>query len=62
MQKLQNAWDVQFSHYQSNIEQAKELLSVGAAPRDDAMDPARHAALTIVCLAILNLDEAMTRE
>lgn len=62
MQKLQSAWDAQFSHYQSNVEQAKELLSVGAAPRDEAMDPARHAALTIVCLAILNLDEAMTRE
>jgi len=62
MQMLQSAWDVQFSHYQANAEQAKELLKVGSAPRDESIDPAKHAALSIVCLAILNLDEAMTRE
>jgi len=62
MQTLQSAWDVQFKHYQSHVEQAKELLGVGVAPRDESIDAAKHAALSIVCLAILNLDEAMSRE
>ena len=37
------------------------LLSVGATPRDESFDPVEHAALTSACLAILNLDEALTR-
>ena len=40
----------------------RRCLTVGAAPRDESLDPAEHAALTAVCLAILNLDEALTRE
>ena len=35
---------------------------VGESPRDEALDPAEHAALASVCLAIFNLDEALTRE
>jgi Protein of unknown function (DUF1549)/Protein of unknown function (DUF1553)/Planctomycete cytochrome C len=59
---LQNALDTQVHHYTSNPEQAKLLLDVGTAPRDESIDAVQHAALSIVCLAILNLDEAMTRE
>jgi hypothetical protein len=62
MQTLQQAWDTQFQYYQANLEQAKELLHVGTTAPDESIDPAKHAALSIVCLAILNLDEAMTRE
>jgi hypothetical protein len=40
---------------------ALALLSVGATPRDESFDPVEHAALTSACLAILNLDEALTR-
>ena len=32
------------------------------AKRDETLDVAEHAALSAVCLAILNLDEALTRE
>ena len=39
-----------------------QLLTVGDMPRDESLDAAEHAALTAVCLAILNLDEALTRE
>ena len=38
------------------------LLSVGAAKRDESLDPAEHAALAAVCLGIANLDEALSRE
>ncbi len=41
---------------------AAKLLAVGASPRDPAIDAVEHAALTVVCLGILNLDEALTRE
>ena len=43
-------------------EQAKALLAVGESPRNEELDAADHAALTAVCLGILNLDEALTRE
>jgi hypothetical protein len=41
---------------------AKALVSVGASAKDESLDPVDHAALTAVCLAIFNLDEALTRE
>ncbi|MFZ9881849.1 MAG: hypothetical protein ACO3QC_10655, partial [Phycisphaerales bacterium] len=41
--------------------EAERFLSVGEVPRDAALDATEHAALAAVCLAIFNLDEAMTR-
>jgi hypothetical protein len=35
---------------------------VGESKRDETLDVGEHAALSAVCLAILNLDEALTRE
>jgi len=52
----------QLDIYGTDIDAAKQLLAVGESPRDKALDPADHAALTSVCLAIFNLDEALTRE
>jgi hypothetical protein len=52
----------QLELYGTDLDAAKQLLAVGESPRDDSLDPAGHAALTAVCLAIFNLDEALTRE
>lgn len=52
----------QFDIYGTDLDAARQLLAVGESPRDKALDPAGHAALTSVCLAIFNLDEALTRE
>jgi hypothetical protein len=52
----------QLAIYQADAEAAKQLLAVGESKRDEALDAAEHAALTSVCLAIFNLDEALTRE
>ncbi|MCE2882146.1 MAG: PSD1 and planctomycete cytochrome C domain-containing protein [Planctomycetaceae bacterium] len=41
--------------------EAERFLSVGEVPRDATLDATEHAALAAVCLAIFNLDEAMTR-
>jgi len=62
LKALQRAYERQETIYKSNPDSAKALLSVGAFKRDESLDPAEHAALSAVCLAILNLDEALTRE
>jgi len=41
---------------------AARLLAVGESARDASLDPLDHAALTVACLTLLNLDEAMTCE
>jgi hypothetical protein len=41
---------------------ALEHVQVGSSPRDPSLDPAEHAAYSSTCLAIFNLDEALTRE
>jgi hypothetical protein len=41
---------------------ALRLLAIGESRRDEALDPAEHAAYTVLCSTILNLDEALTRE
>jgi hypothetical protein len=48
--------------YGTDPDAAPRLLAVGESPRDQTLDPTGHAALTAVCLAIFNLDEALTRE
>ncbi len=59
---LTKAYERQLAIYKTEPKNAKLLLEVGVAPHDAALDPAQHAALTAVCLGILNLDEALTRE
>ncbi|MEO6436164.1 MAG: PSD1 and planctomycete cytochrome C domain-containing protein [Tepidisphaeraceae bacterium] len=50
------------SEYAKDLPAAEKLLAVGESKRNDKLDPIEHAAYTGVCLAILNLDEAMTKE
>ena len=40
---------------------AAALLAAGESPRDGALSTVEHAAWTLVCSALLNLDEAITR-
>ncbi len=59
---LQNAMQKQLAFFSDDPTAAQAFVEVGNAPRDKALDLPTHAALSAVCLAILNLDEAMTRE
>ncbi len=43
-------------------DEAKKFLSTGEVRRNEHLDPVEHAAWTALCLAILNLDEALTKE
>ena len=59
---LRGAYEKQAAIFRANIESARAFSNVGTAGRDEALDITEHAALSAVCLAILNLDEALTRE
>jgi hypothetical protein len=61
-QALRAAYDRQLAIYTQDSAAAEALLKVGSAARDDSITAAEHAALAAVCLALLNLDEALTRE
>lgn len=60
--RLKRAYERQFAIYQEDNNAAVALLSVGASKRNEAFGAAEEAAMASVCLAILNLDEALTRE
>lgn len=59
---LQRMLHEQRANYRADNAAAKKLLAIGSTPVDDVLDPAEHAAWTNLCLAIFNLDEALTRE
>jgi hypothetical protein len=51
----------QIAAYRGNHEASTNLLAVGEAPSNPALDPAELAAWTIVASVILNLDETITK-
>jgi hypothetical protein len=48
--------------FKADPKSAEEYLKAGESPRDSSLEPVEHAAYATVCLAIFNLDEALTRE
>lgn len=59
---LRQMLDEQTAIYQADKESAKKLIAIGSAVSDSKLDPTEHAAWTNLCLALFNLDEALTRE
>jgi hypothetical protein len=47
--------------YRADAKAALRLLAVGESPRDARLEPAELAAWSMVCSAILNLDETVTK-
>jgi len=41
---------------------ARKLITVGESKRNEEIDSVEHAAYAAVCSAIMNLDEAVTKE
>lgn len=62
LESLRRMLDHQSDLYRLDAQAATDLLSVGEFQRDDSLDPIEHAALSAVCLGVMNLDEALTRE
>lgn len=59
---LLRALDRHRAHYAADPAAAAALLAVGESPRDAALDPVEHAAWTLVCHTLFNLDEFLTKE
>ncbi len=62
LEVLVNAAARHGERYAHAKEEALRLLANGESSRDDSLPPHEHAALTVVALTILNLDEAITLE
>ena len=58
---LRNVFDQEWSGYRRNAEGALKLICVGESARNEKLDASEHAAWTMVCSAILNLDETVTK-
>ena len=50
------------SEFQADVEAAEKLLAVGESKRSEQLDAVEHAAWTSLVLAVMNLDEALTKE
>ena len=48
--------------YAADAKAAEALTGVGESARAERLNVTEHAAMSAVCLAVLNLDEALTRE
>lgn len=58
---LKLAYHDELKLFQADKARATKLISAGESPRDESLDPAIHAAMSIVTSMILNLDEVLTR-
>lgn len=59
---LVDLYDQMLERYSREPDKAESFLAVGESPRPDEFSVSEHAAWTIVAQAILNLDEALTKE
>lgn len=58
---LKHAYLEEHGVFKEDVERAKSLITLGESRRDESIDAARHAAMTVVTSMILNLDETLTR-
>jgi hypothetical protein len=59
---LTSTYQAYLADYQARAEDAAQLLAIGEAKRNEALDPPQLAAATMVANLILNLDETITKE
>ena len=59
---LSNRLDQLRDEYRQHPDQAELLLEVGESERNTSLDAVDHAAMTVLCHLMLNLDEAISKE
>jgi hypothetical protein len=59
---LEAAFAKQRAIFEATPATAEQFLSIGNKPKSSSPDALTHAALSVVCLGILNLDESLSRE
>jgi hypothetical protein len=62
LNRLLDAYNKQRTNFGANPKDASDLVRIGNATRNESLPEVDHAAMTTLCLAIFNLDEALTRE
>lgn len=62
MQVLEDAHRMARESFAEDKDAMARFLAVGDSPVDDSIEPLELAALSSVCLSILNTDEALTKE
>ncbi|MEM6347013.1 MAG: DUF1553 domain-containing protein [Bacteroidota bacterium] len=55
---LRQQYETEASRFAKNPTEAKKLLSIGEAKRDESLNLSETAALAVVCSTILNMDDA----
>ncbi len=58
---LMEAFHEELERFQADADIARQFLAIGESKRDESLDAATHAAMTVVTSMILNLDETLTR-
>ncbi|MAG55242.1 MAG: hypothetical protein CMJ83_03025 [Planctomycetes bacterium] len=58
---LVSRWRSTRDRYKANPQDAARLLAVGDASRDTTLDAVEHAAYTVICSILLNLDEVLSK-
>ena len=58
---LRASFEEQRHYFSNHKEDAESYLKTGKAPQAEDLDPAEHAAWTVIAQMILNLDEVLTR-
>ena len=61
LELLVHTFEQEKKYFSENVEAANKLLSTGESKRDASLEPAAHAAMTILTGIIMNLDESLTR-
>ena len=61
MQVLQQLYQEQFLEFQARPTDAEKFLSIGDQHRDESLDPAKLAAMTVLAETVLNLDATVTK-
>jgi hypothetical protein len=58
---LKEAYNEEYEVFKGDKNRALKLLSIGESKRDESIDAATHAAMTIISSMILNLDSTLSR-
>jgi hypothetical protein len=57
----QSEYNDLLAYYQAHQDEAAKLLDVGESKRNTALNPAEHAAWTMLTNQVMNLDEALNK-
>jgi hypothetical protein len=58
---LESLYRDQYDEFRAGRSDPNQLLAVGDAPRDPALDPTEAAAMTVLAQALLNYEETVTK-